>query len=186
MSWFDRLFRRRGDAGGTRSDAAGSPTDGTVQAEILDAHGWRMIWLGVTAARVSDAINAEAADLVPRLEDGTPVDLDDVLMLIPPDHPAGDPSRRLHRPVHPLWVRIGECSVVGLLHLPPGSVGSAYLLRRSHQFFVLTNAKITRSVSESDGREERQVPVLLVNLHQVSSLRDTPEPEHGALVAPPA
>lgn len=177
MSWFDRLFRR--DAGGTRPEAEERPTHQVARAEILDAQGWRTINLHVTATRVSDAINAEAAQLVPRLEDGTPVDLDDVLMLIPPDHPAGDPSRRLHRPVHQLWVRMGEWGVVGSLHVPPGAAGSAYLLRRSHQFFVLTHAKVTRSVP--NGREERQVPVLLVNLHQVSSLRDTPEPERALI-----
>jgi hypothetical protein len=176
MSWFDRLFRR--DNGGTRPEDEERPAYETAQAEILDAEGWHTINLHVTATRVSDAINAEAAELVPRFEDGTAVDLDDVLMLVPPDHPSGDPSRRLHRPVHQLWVRMGDRSVVGSLHVPPGAAGSAYLLRRSHQFFVMTNAKVTRSVP--DGREERQVPVLLVNLHQVSSLRDTPEPERAS------
>ena len=177
MSWFDRRVRRSSDAGGDGAAVAPGSRDGTVTAEILDAHGWRTIHFQVTESRVSDAINAEGRELAATSDDGSPVDLDDILMLIPPEHPAGDPSRRLHRPVHQLWVRIGEWSVVGSLHLPPGSAGSAYLLRRSHQFFVLTNAKMIRSVP--NGREERHLPVLLLNLHQVSSLRDTPEPEQA-------
>ena len=139
-----------------------------VDVEVLDSSGWHGVRLQITASRVSDALN-----------EGAPLDLDEVLLVVPPPVPAGDPSRRLHRPPHPLWVRIGEWSVTGSLHLPPGTVGSAYLLRRNHQFFVLTDALLARPLP--GGREERRVPVLLVNLGLVSSLRDTPEPE-----APPA
>lgn len=184
MSWLDRLRgRREAGGGGTTADAA--PAAETVAAEILDAHGWRTIQFQVSSPRVSDALNDADQDLEPRLDDGTPVDLDQVFLVIPPERPSGDPSRRLHRPVHQLWVRVGDCAIVGSLHIPPGAAGSAYLLRRNHQFFVLTKAKVTRPVP--NGREERVLPVLLVNLHQVRSLRDTPEPDFpAALEVPPA
>lgn len=186
MSWFDRFLRRSSEAGGAGIGMdATATTGGLVEAEVLMPDGWHIARFRVAAPRVSDALNDLDADLDARLDDGSPIDLDRALLVVPPERPAGDPARRLHRPVHQLWVRIGEWAISGSLHLPPGTVGSAYLLRRNHQFFVMTNAKAVRAVA--NGREERVVPVLLVNLQQVSSLRDTPEPEvQPALEVPSA
>jgi hypothetical protein len=148
--------------------------------EVLTAaEGWRSVRLDTGSKRISDALNEpDRATLAAGLE------IDDVCLVVPPPQPSGDPARRLHRPAHQLWVRMGESSVVGSLHLPPGTVGSAYLMRRNHRFFVLTDATVTWPLD--DGREERRVPVLLVNLQRVSSLRDTPEPDRDpTLAAPP-
>ena len=171
MGLLDRFFRR-GDSGADPAVVAVPPKQVEVEVEVFDGTiGWHTIGLQITGSRVSDALNDEIG-----------AQLDDALFVIPPAEPRGDPARRLHRPAHPLWVRAGDWSVVGSLHLPPGSAGSAYLLRRTHQFFILTDAVLARSVL--DAREERRVPVLLVNLHQVSSLRDTPEPEVAPSLEP--
>jgi hypothetical protein len=166
MGWLDRLLRR--DEGESQADTSATPAPGQViDLDVYDGREWRSLSLEMTAARPSDALN-----------DDPPAELEEILLVVPPPEPRGDPTRRLHRPPHPIWVRIGEWSIVGSLHLPPGSAGSAYLLRRNHQFFVLTDAILSRPVP--DGREERRIPVLLVNLRHVSSLRDSPEPEVAA------
>ena len=177
MSWLDRLMRR--EAPSADAVPAADAAD-RLRAEVLDVDGWRPATLEVRATRLSDALNEADGDVVATDFDGAPIDLDAVLLVIPPTDHAGDPARKLHRPGRPLWVRIGGCSVTGSLHTPPGTVGSAFLLRRNLRFFVLTDAVVARPVA--GGHEERRVPVLLVNLMQVSSLRDTPEPE----VAQPA
>ena len=183
MSWLDRLMRR--EAPSADAVPAADAAD-RLRAEVLDVDGWRPATLEVRATRLSDALNEADGEVTATDFDGAPIDLDTVLLVIPPaDDHAGDPARKLHRPGRPLWVRIGEWAVTGSLHTPPGTVGSAFLLRRNLRFFVLTDAVVARSVA--GGREERRVPVLLVNLMQVSSLRDTPdlEPAQTAVEVPP-
>jgi hypothetical protein len=195
MSWLQRLLGRDGGSP-EPTDAVDVPPPDPIVVEAFGPDGWRPLRLEVGPGRVSDAVNEVDRALRPSyLEPDDPggasagdapdgLDLDDVLLMIPPADHAGDPQRRVRRPTHPLWVRIGPCLIVGSVHLPPGSVGTAYLLRRHPRFFILTDAAIQWPVANR--YEERRVPVVLVNLQHVSSLRDTPEPEPAPSVEPSA
>lgn len=136
-----------------------------------------MVEIETDGGRITDLLSA--ADLLrlrraateedlPRDGARTKIDLDQLLVVVPP-HRATDRARRLHRSPQEVRVRVGPYLVIGAAHLPPGVRPTAFLMRHPQRFLPLTRVMI-RHVG--GGREETSVPVAIVNLGVSESLRD--------------
>ena len=107
---------------------------------------------------------------VPTSTDGEwqSVDLDDVLLVMPPEH-SSPKQLRVHRRQHRVRVTIGDFEITGNLHLPPGASFDEYRMRRTSTFVPLTKAT---AFANSNPAWERIAPVLLINASHVRDVRD--------------
>ena len=96
----------------------------------------------------------------------TPYDLNEVLIVIPPEQ-ATDPMRRLRRPGQRITIKLGPYVVAGAAHVPPGAEATAFLLRHRQHFVPITGATITHA----DGSPGFAQPVVIVNVWRAESLR---------------
>lgn len=151
---------------------------GTVALRIFTAREQRMVEIETDGGRITDLLNAAgllrlrgaAAEegLSPRDGAWTTIDLDQLLVVVPP-YRATDRARRLHRPPQEVRLRVGPYLVIGAAHLPPGVRPTAFLMRHPRRFLPLTRVMI-RHVD--GGPEETSVPVAIVNLEVSESLRE--------------
>jgi hypothetical protein len=143
--------------------------------EIYDAGGSHGMEIDTGGARITDLLNATEAgppsraatdEKADRELEWLPLDLDTVLLLIPPPRTT-DPQRRLHRPRQPVRVQVGPYVVTGGAHVPPGTQATAFILRHRQHFVPLTDA----SIRNESGDTDFDAPVVLVNLALAESIR---------------
>jgi hypothetical protein len=168
-------FRRR-PSGSSEPDVAPPPPQVLATVEIYDAGGSHGMEIDTGGARITDLLNASECGPPSRPADDEkanavqgwlPLDLDAVLLLIPPPRTT-DPQRRLHRPRQAVRVQVGPYVVIGGAHVPPGTQATAFILRHRQHFVALTDA----SISNGSGDTEFDAPVVLVNLALAESIRE--------------
>jgi hypothetical protein len=163
---------------GSHAPAVGVvPVDFGLVIEVLDANGAaRMVRLESSGERVTDLVNrGQTLAVRPalRLETGVDsppeaLDLDQVLILVPPPQPT-DQRHRLHRPGRPVRIVVGPYEVIGDAHVPPGTQAVGFLTRNWPRFVPLTDASLR--LTTYDGYR-RRVPVAIVNLAMAELLRE--------------
>jgi hypothetical protein len=165
------LFRK--PAGGEPVAAQPNPPEPAIATvRIFTAQGAREVDIQASDERVTDVLNASQtlrlrpAEASADPEEWAVVDLDEILIVIPPEHPT-DRMRRLHRPGQAIVIKLGPYTVAGASHVPAGSDAAAFLLRHRLHFVPITQATITHA----DGSSAFTEPVVIVNLWRVESLR---------------
>ena len=98
-------------------------------------------------------------------------------LLVAPPQQAGDPQRRVHRRKHRLVAFVGPYVVTGVAHIALGQDPEAYLLRTRQQFLPMTSAHVTSRV---DGSIDEQLPVVILNVGNLTELRALLSPGEGA------
>lgn len=144
---------------------------GPTTIEIFGGDGWQHVQIDVGGSRLSETLNADG-DVVGISADGTQsMIVNDALVVIPPPQPA-DPAKRRHRPRQPIRMAIGPYEIEGFVSVPPGAVGSGFILRHRPRFVAVSSA-VLRLAHDVGG--ERREDIVLVNLRHVSSLKDPPQ-----------
>ena len=161
-------------AGGVNSDRPAS----VVRVEILTESGEESLEIEDPRRRMTDVLNGEDILTGRRLTDEGEVpspaakweviDIDSLLVVVPPEH-STDSRQRLHRPGHPVRLRVGPYLVEGLAHVPPGAQATAFLQRHGPRFVALTRATIT---AVDRDRPAKSVRVAIINLRQAESLAE--------------
>ena len=186
-SWAER-FQRRRDVPDTDerpvADVGESAVPGltSVIVAIFTARGSSIVAVNVdgTNGRITDLLNTSRT-LVVREEGASTteeIDVEEVLLAIPPPQEAIDQQRRLHRIRLPVRIEVGPYQVEGHAHVPPGARPSGYLFRVNPRFIPLTEAVIGRV----DGTTvEQSHSVVLLNFRRVDQLLEivpdgAPEP----------
>jgi hypothetical protein len=176
-SWTER-FQRRRDApesdGAPVADVGGAALPvvrTTVAVAIFTSRGSSIVAVEVdgTNGRVTDLLNTSRTLIIhPEAASTTEeLDVEEVLLAIPPPQEASDQRRRLHRIRLPVRVEVGPYQVEGHVHVPPGARPSGYLFRVNPRFIPLTEAVIRRV----DGTTvEQSHSVVLMNFRRVDQL----------------
>jgi hypothetical protein len=137
--------------------------NGQRMSDILNAEKEvRVRGLTVTPYRTDVAVAAADRD------EWQTVSVDDVLLVMPPEH-ASPRQLRVHRRQQRVKLTVGDFEVTGNLHLPPGATFDQYRGRRTATFVPVTKAS---AFANSDPAWERIAPVLLVNAKHVRDVRD--------------
>ena len=144
---------------------------GPITIETFGDDGWQRVQIDAGGSRVSETLNADG-DVVGSTADGTQsMIVNDALVVIPPPQ-AADPAKRRHRPRQPIRMAIGPYEIEGFVSVPPGAVGSGFILRHRPRFVAVSSAVLRR---DHDVGGERREDIVLVNLRHVSSLKDPPQ-----------
>jgi hypothetical protein len=139
---------------------------------IFTAEGASEFDIQASDGRMTDVLDSsQTLQLRPSEASGHPeqwttVELDEILIVIPPAQPT-DRMRRLHRPGQAVVIRLGPYTVAGASHVPAGTDAAAFLLRHRQHFVPITQATITHA----DGSSAFTELVAIVNLWRAESLR---------------
>jgi hypothetical protein len=170
-SWAER-FQRRKEAPVTDAGRSAAPPGRTTVALVMfTERGSSIVAVEVAGSngRVTDLLNTSRTLTVHEETASTPqeIDVEEVLLAIPPAQEATDQQRRLHRIRLPVRVEVGPYQVEGHVHVPPGARPSGYLFRVNPRFIPLTEAVIRRV----DGTAaEQSHDVVLMNFRRVDQI----------------
>lgn len=101
-------------------------------------------------------------------EEWQSVRVDDVLLVMPPEH-VSPRQKRIHRRQHRVRMTVGDFEVTGNLHGPPGASIEQYVARAGVKFLPVTQAT---AYSNTETAWERVAPVLLVNASYIREAHD--------------
>jgi hypothetical protein len=143
-----------------------------LACQVFRADGTGEMAIETGGERVTDLLN--------RMDDASAAE---IFLLIPPTQEF-DARRRLHRPGQDVRMVIGPYEVLGQVHVPPGTLPTAYLGRVNPRFVPITHATIR--LVDGDGAKV-SAEVVLANLRLASLLREVApadqEPREGTVSA---
>ncbi len=127
-------------------------------------------WIVAVEERVTDLLNQRDAVRIctdPATDSWSSIDRDDLLLVAPPPM-TGSSGRAIHRSKRRVLARVGQYSVEGIVHMPPGMPLDPYLLRTRQHFLPMTRAVVSSS-DESESGDLYQV--VLANVFNLAELR---------------
>lgn len=181
-----QIARGRGQTALEPSDEPLVTPGGRVPVELYTVWGRESGWISSSGDRTSDWLNRGdtftlhgITDLPLVGEAPTPGDVEDadahldferiaadVLMVVPPALPANR-HLRLHRRIVEVRMDLASFSLIGRVHIRPGSKPGDYLLRGNRRFVPITNAELTYTGATPF---RRQLSVVIVNVTHVTLL----------------